>query len=53
MKVFIAALVRDFTLEPVAEIQRFNTVATRPYIEDKLGDGAQFPIRVSRSQDHL
>ena len=53
MKVFIAALARDFTLEPVAEIRRFNTVVTQPYIKDKLGDGARLPVRVSRSQDHL
>jgi cytochrome P450 len=53
MKVFIAALARDFTFEPVAEIRRFNTVVTRPYVKDKLRDGAQLPIRVSRSQDRL
>jgi hypothetical protein len=53
MKVFIAALAREFAFKPVAEIRRFNTVVTRPYIKDKLEDGAQLPIRVSRSYDRL
>lgn len=53
MKVFIATLARDFTFEPVAEIRRFNTVVTRPYVKGKLEDGAQLPIRVSRPHDRL
>jgi len=48
MKVLISVLVRDFTFEPVAEIRRFNTVVTRPYVKGRLGDGAQLPIRISR-----
>lgn len=53
MKVFISVLARDFTFEPVAEIRRFNTVVTRPYVKNKLGDGVQLPIRISRSHGRL
>ena len=53
MKVLISTLARDFTFEPVAEIRKFNTVVTRPYVKDRLEDGAQLPIRVSRSHDYL
>ena len=50
---FISVLVRDFIFEPVAEIRRFNTVVTRPYVKGMLEDGAQLPIRISRSHDHF
>ena len=53
MKVFISMLARDFTFEPVAEIRKFNTVVTRPFVKHKLEDGAQLPIRISRSPDQL
>ena len=53
MKVFISVLARDFTFEPVAEIRRFNTVVTRPYVKGRLEDGAQLPIRISRSRDRF
>ena len=53
MKVLVSVLVRDFTLRPVAEIRRFNTVVTRPFVKDKLEDEAQLPIRISRSHDRL
>jgi hypothetical protein len=49
VKVFISVLARDFAFESVVEIRRFNTVVTRPYIKGKLKDGAQLPIRISRS----
>jgi len=42
-------LVREFTFEPGAEIRSFNTVVTRPYVKDGLEDGAQLPVRISRS----
>jgi len=53
MKVLISTLARDFTFEPVAKIRRFNTVVTRPYVKDRLEDGAQLPIRISRSPGRL
>ena len=53
MKVLVSVLVRDFTFRSVAEIRRFNTVVTRPFVKDKLEDGAQLPIRISRSHDRL
>ena len=53
MKVFISVLARYFTFEPVAEIRKFNTVVTRPFVKHKLEDGAQLPIRISRSPDQL
>ena len=49
----ISALARDFTFGPVAEIRRFNTVVTRPYVKNKLEDGAQLPIMISRSHNYL
>lgn len=53
MKALISALTRDFAFEPVAEIRRFNTVVTRPYVKNRFEDGAQLPIRISRCHDHL
>ena len=53
MKVFISTLARDFTFGPVAEIRKFNTVVTRPYVKGELEDGAQLPIRVAKSHDRL
>jgi cytochrome P450 len=53
MKVFISVLARDFTFEPIAEIRKFNTVVTRPYVKGKLEEGPQLPIRISRSHDRL
>ena len=53
MKVIISALARDFTFRPAAEIRRFNTVVTRPYVKGRFEDGAQLPIRISRSHDHF
>ncbi|KAF9654295.1 cytochrome P450 [Thelephora ganbajun] len=53
MKVFISTVVRYFNFAPVAEIRRFNTVVTRPYVKDRLENGAQLPIKISRSHDRL
>ena len=53
MKVIVSAVARDFTFKSAAEIRRFNTVVTRPYVKGRLEDGAQLPIRVFRSRDPL
>ena len=53
IKAFISVLARDFTFAPAEEIRRLNTVVTRPYVKGKPGDGAQLPIRISRSHDRF
>ncbi|KAL5534617.1 hypothetical protein ACEPAG_1080 [Sanghuangporus baumii] len=48
MKVFLAALLPHFVFAPAAEIRKYNTIVTRPYVKDRLESGSALPLRVSR-----
>ncbi|KAL5495647.1 hypothetical protein ACEPAI_1110 [Sanghuangporus weigelae] len=48
MKVFLVALLPHFVFAPAAEIRKYNTIVTRPYVKDRLESGSALPLRVSR-----
>jgi len=52
-KLVIATLLPQFVFNPVEgiEIGKYNSVLTRPFVRDKLDEGFQLPLRVSRYID--
>ena len=48
MKVFLAALLPHLSFTPAAEINKYNTIVTRPYVKDRLQNGSALPLMVSR-----
>jgi len=47
-KFFIATLFPHFVFEPVEKIKKYNSIVTRPYIQNKFELGSQLPVKVSR-----
>ncbi|KAJ4473900.1 cytochrome P450 [Lentinula aciculospora] len=48
MKVFLATLIPQLEFTPAAEIGKYNTIVTRPFVKGKLEHGPALPLRMSK-----
>lgn len=50
-KFFIVTLLPHFVFKPAENIRKFNSIMTRPYVQNKFELGTRLPVKVSRYHD--